>query len=154
MADVWVDRSSRINNVSIQSLTSRAGYTKFGIDHNEVEEAVADLVTFVDKYSTDVIVAVSSIFVLLVARRFRLRIPSMLQFAENYLVSGDKKPCTAALMMLLRNYYGDEVVREEEVQLSEAYNVTELAKMSDEQFADWTEKRRQIKVFMPVDRSS
>ncbi len=122
--DVWIEESNRPYNLSVQELVQAGGLRKYSINVYQVEECIARLMLAIEAFEPDTVLTAASILFIMVVRKFQVRLGSVLQFAENFLVGGDPKPHCAALQMMLRDDYEHHVTRYEKVKLTKAVNAT------------------------------
>lgn len=141
--DYFIEETTKPYQVSVASLTEPGALRKFGVFQPDVEEAIFRILNVLDSFTPDVVVLASSILSLFVAREFQLRIPSMLQTAEQYLNSGETKAGSQALLMTLRLDFQKIVNRYETVRLSKAVNVSEVLSTPQEVL---DERAKQIRV--------
>lgn len=123
-ADVWIEESARPYNLSIQEVVDAGALRRFNIKHEAVENTIAKIMLALSGEDPDTILGAVSIVFVMMVWRFRLKIASVLQFAENFLSGGDKKPTCWALRQMLHDDYENIITRYESVKLSRAVNAT------------------------------
>lgn len=123
-SELWIEESTRPYSLSVSEFTQTGALKRFTIDRDQVETCVSRLMLAIDGFPPDTLLAASGILFVSVVRRFNLRLPSVLQFVENFLASGERKPICAVLQKMLSDDYESTVSRYETVKLSRPVRVT------------------------------
>lgn len=122
--DVWIEESSKPYYLSISEMVESGSARRYTIKHQRVEDAIARIMLALDMDDPDTVMAATAIVFVTLVRQFKLRIFSLIQFAENFLNGGDKKPTCWALRQWLHDDFERFVTRYDTVKLSKAVNAT------------------------------
>ncbi len=124
-ADVWIEETKRAYDVSVSEIVATGGAKRFHFDVDKLEAAVFHLMMVIEPLEPDTVLGLAAVFLILVVKRFKLKLASVLQFGENFLRGGDLKPNCAALQMMLQHDYESQVTRYDTIKLSKAINVNQ-----------------------------
>ncbi len=125
-ADVWIEETTRSYELNVQELVETGGYRRYEMSHGDIENTMAKVMIALEHAKPDTILAVSAILFTLVCWKFSIRIHSALQFAQNFLTSGEKKPICYMLRQWLYEDFETTIKRYEYVKLTQAVNATRV----------------------------
>lgn len=121
--EVNIDCSYRANGHDIRTLVETDGFYRLGLQYSEVDECLVRLMSALEIYKTDTVIAAVGILFVLLVHRFQFHTNSFIGFINRLIAGDEKKIGMIALISFLNTNYERMITRYEQVKFNKTRTV-------------------------------